>query len=186
MPSQNSKQRFFVIVPIQDENKDHYFGLTAIDNEGNEQDNIKQNQKIMVIQGKSVDDLPLHSEWIVPLPESTLNNYNIQTQTLTFSTFKNPTINVDGTPATDFKDAILLYKKREGSPPENPTLSYFTQEIVLSPTQGSPLEIPLPTQAGATYDLLLVARDNSNNPLKDAIAPSELGATVLELTIPAP
>lgn len=182
MPNTNGKQTLFVVAPVDEDGKDYWFAVTAIDQNGNEADNVKPQQKVSVGSKASLDDLPLRSEGIAPLPANAATNYNKQTQTFTFSNFITPTLNADGNPATGYKDVVLLYKKKETDMPANAPLSFFDGEIVINPQPGTSFSIPLSTESGSVYYLVLVARDQANNPQK-TLTPADIGATVLELPI---
>ena len=182
MPNANGKQTLFVAVPVDEDGKDYWFAVTAVDQNGNEADNVKPKQKVALASKASLDDLPLRSEGIVPLPVNAANNYNKQTQTFTFSNFVMPSLNADGNPATGYKDAVLLYKKKDADMPADATLAYFDGEIPLNPQPGAPLSIPFATEPSSVYYVAMVARDNANNPQK-TLTPADIGATVLELPV---
>jgi hypothetical protein len=176
----SGKTRLFVFLPVE-QDAEYAFSVTAVDANGNEIDNVKASQKLPPpVVKASVDDLPPLSEGMVPLPLNLASFYSKETQMLTFPSFTQPTKNIDNSPTTDFKDVVILYKKT-GSIPAGSTLAYLDDEIII-PQPNAPLSIPFPAES-ATYQVVVVARDQANNPQKGQFTAEEIGATVMELTI---
>jgi len=182
--SVDGKTRLFVILPVEHDGVSS-FSVTALDASGNEIDNVKATQKMPIVSGESRDDLPLFSERVVPALVNLGNYYNKETKEITFPSFSYLTaqkVNIDGTAATDFKDIVVLYTQSSSKPTADSLLSVFEGQVMAVP-QGDTLIVPM-GEPGQAYYLIVVARDQLDNPQKSSVTVREIGATVLELAIP--
>lgn len=178
------KDNYFVSVSVP-EDKEYKVAVVAVDENGNEIDNVKQSQKLPVIEKGSKDDLPIDSKGITS-PRVTQNNKNY----LFKYDEQREHLNIDGTKADDFFNYKVYYKIYRGLGLDeiaekqkellNQNLKQFSSSFEFDPSRGEQIESPeIDWTSGEFIVFAIVAQDKNKNPNPNKFKLNELGIETL-------
>lgn len=173
------------------EDIEYDFLVTAIDRNGNEIKEIKQDQ---IEKGTSIDDLPPSSEEIIFTDVNQPSRRDSDFK-LPISLKPKPTKNIDDTKLKDLDLAVpyaIYYlknpeKENKPKPDDSSLLNNFDQmNIDTSHIISNALLLPIGKTSpipGDKYYIVIVAKDGKGNPKKGQFTAKELGTSVLPLIV---
>ncbi|MBI2541383.1 hypothetical protein HYV80_01615 [Candidatus Woesearchaeota archaeon] len=182
---------------VPEDKKGYDISVTAVDKNNNEINNIDASQKLPIVENiQSTDDLPPNSENLVILKLQQI--YEPISKKITFNFWEKPVNSIDGSPLNDFNNYKVYYLKYnslaqgEKSNEINKILGYELKGLkflanVNYEQQGQPFLIDISAtnpESGNTYFFVIAAADINGNPKEEQFKVKELGANVLQLTVP--
>jgi len=168
---EDSKEAFYILSSIEDKN--YYFAVTAVDKAGNEINNIDQDQKLALIEGKSEDDLG---------PAFVNFDVRLDKDNLIFS-WPEVTSNLVANYALSDLNLYNLYYNGCADPT---TIPLDKKEILPgNPTVKITANLPHCSPGSDTYNyyFFILAKDKLNNPDIEFNKLKELGLIIKEVSI---
>lgn len=179
---------------VPEDKKSYDFSVTAIDRNSNEIDNVKSKAAVKTVQ--SIDDLSPSSENNVVLRPQQI--YDTDSKKVTFNFGEEPLKNIDGALLADFSSYKVYYLKYNSLTQEEKAKEIgkildgkiknlkFLASVNYG-QKGQPFFVDLSTTNPAgnnVYLFVIATTDINGNPKEEQYKPKEIGAQVLQLTIP--